>query len=64
MGMVIMFGAVVLIVALVGIFSLWKGIGSTRNPAAQFFMSILLVVCLLIVGYILYTGFIILTGSP
>lgn len=56
MGMIIIFGGVVLVVAIIVICLLCKGISASRNPLAQFFMILLLVPLLGVAGYICYVG--------
>lgn len=64
MGMIIIGGAVILVVALFAIFALLKGIGTSKSNIAKIFMGCLLIPLLCIAGYIVFVGVEVYSGAP
>lgn len=64
MGMIIIGGAIILVIALFAIFALLRGLRTSKSDIVKLFMGFLLIPLLCIVGYIVYAGFQIYSGFP
>ncbi|CAD5683359.1 hypothetical protein NP592_004690 [Escherichia coli] len=64
MGMIIIIGGIVLLLAIIVVGLLCKSISTSKNSVAQFCMVLLLAPLLGVAGYIIYTGIELFSNAP